>query len=53
MQSAEGRMQNVKELLKTSEQVGIAISNCAALEIIDDKYRLITSDATNYGIEAF
>ena len=29
------------------------MSNCTALEIVDDKYRLITSDASNYGIEAY
>ncbi|MBQ2881165.1 MAG: Type 1 glutamine amidotransferase-like domain-containing protein [Clostridia bacterium] len=49
----EGRSENVKELLKTSEQVGLSISNCAALEIVDDEYRLITSDASNYNIEAY
>ena len=29
------------------------MSNCAALEIVDDKYRLITSDASYHGIEAY
>lgn len=48
-----GRRDNVKDLLKTSDQIGISISNCAALEIIDDQYRLITSDASQYGIEAY
>lgn len=50
---APGRLENVKELLKNSEEVGIAVSNCAALEIIDDKYRIITSDASNYNIKPF
>ena len=48
-----GRLENAKELLKTSNQIGILVSNCAALEIIDDKYRVITSDASSYGVEAY
>lgn len=48
-----GRKENVRELLKTSSQVGLSMSNCTALEIIEDKYRLITSDASHYGIEAY
>lgn len=48
-----GRLESVKELLKTSGQIGLAMSNCTALEIIDDKYRLITSDASYHGIEAY
>ncbi len=50
---APGRHDNAMDLLKTSEQIGLSISNCAALEIIDDEYRLITSDASNYGFEAY
>ena len=50
---APGRHDNAKDLLKTSNQIGLSLSNCAALEIIDDKYRLITSDASNYGFEAY
>lgn len=50
---APGRAENVKDLLKTSDQIGLSISNCAALEIIDDEYRLITSDASNYGFDAY
>lgn len=48
-----GRLENVKDLLKTSDQVGLSISNCCALEIIDDKYRLITSDASFHNIEPY
>ena len=47
------RLKHVKELLKESDQVGLSMSNCTALEIIDDEYRLITSDASAHGIEAF
>ena len=50
---APGRRENVKELLKTSKQIGLSMSNCTALEIIDDKYRLITSDASYHNIEAY
>ena len=34
-----GRQDNAKEMLKTSDQIGLLISNCTALEIVDDKYR--------------
>lgn len=27
--------------------------NCCAIEIIDDKYRLLTKDASNYNIESY
>ena len=50
---APGRRENVKDLLKTSNEIGISISNCAALEIVDDQYRLITSDASYHGIKAY
>ena len=50
---APGRRESVKELLKTSSQIGLSMSNCTALEIVDDKYRLITSDASYHGIEAY
>ena len=50
---APGRAENAKELLKKSEQIGLSMSNCTALEIIDDQYRLITSDASYHNIEAF
>ena len=48
-----GRRESVKELLKTSNQMGLLMSNCAALEIVDDQYRVITSDASYHGIEAY
>jgi len=47
------RLNNLKELLKESDQVGLSMSNCTALEIVDDTYRLITSDASYHGIEAY
>ncbi|MCH5317465.1 MAG: Type 1 glutamine amidotransferase-like domain-containing protein [Eubacterium sp.] len=36
------RLKHMKQSLKGSDLAGIAISNCAAIEIIDDQYRLIT-----------
>ncbi len=50
---APGRLENAKDLLKESKEIGLSISNCTALEIVDDQYRLITSDASNHHIEAY
>ena len=47
------REQTAKEFLKDTDQIGILVSNCTALEIIDDKYRLITSDASFHNIKAY
>lgn len=47
------RLQHMKEALKNVDMVGIGISNCCAIEIIDDTYRLIRCDASNYGIDAY
>ncbi len=48
-----GRIESSKEILKENGMVGIFVSNCAALEIVDDKYRLITTDASAYGISSY
>ena len=48
-----GRYDSVKELLKSKNTFSLSMSNCTALEIIDDKYRLITSDSSNYGITPY
>ncbi len=45
-----GRAENVKDLLKKSSQIGLSISNCCALEIIDNEYRLITSNPLELNI---
>lgn len=50
---AQGRYESVKELLKAKETFSLQMSNCMALEIIDDKYRLITSDASDYNINPY
>ncbi len=47
------RLEHMKEALSNTNIIGIGISNCCALEIIDDKYRLVRCDASNYGIDAF
>lgn len=47
------RLQHMKESLQNTELIGLGISNCCAIEIIDNQYRLITTDASNYGIEAY
>ena len=47
------RQESVKEALKTSDQIGLFMSNCTALEIIDDQYRLITSNASFHGIKPY
>ena len=44
-----GRQESVKWLLEKEEnEIWLLFSNCAALEIVDDKYRIITSDASNH-----
>lgn len=49
-----GRLENVRQILKTSSEVGLSISGCAALEIIDDQYRLITSAGSEaYGLKSY
>ena len=39
--------------MATTNEVAILMSNCAALEIIDDEYSIITCDASFYGITAY
>ena len=48
-----GRQENAREILEESDQVGLLVSNCAALEIIDDKYRIITSNGYYHGIKPY
>lgn len=48
-----GREETAKEMLRDTDQIGLLISNCCALEIVDDKYRLITSDASYHNIKAY
>lgn len=46
-----GRYETTKEQLKENGQVGIMLSNCVALEIIDNKYRMIASEPKGRSIE--
>lgn len=48
-----GRIESSKDILKENGMVGIFVSNCSALEIVDGKYRLLTTDASSYGIDAY
>ena len=46
------RHESVKELLEKEQgEIWLLLSNCAALEIVNDQYRVITSDASNYPIK--
>ena len=53
------RMESVKEILRNIPgTVGIAMSNCAAIEIVDNQYRIICGDAnhrniTPYGLKVY
>lgn len=47
------RLEHMKQALINTDKIGIGISNCCALEIIDNEYRLIRCDASNYGINAY
>lgn len=48
-----GRKESVKDLLRGKETIGLLLSNCAALEIVDNKYRIIINDATCRNIIPF
>lgn len=48
-----GRHESAKLQLKANGLIGIMLSNCAALEILDDQYKLILSDENAYGIKAY
>lgn len=47
------RLKHMKESLKGTNMIGLGLSNCCAIEIVDSKYRLLTTNASNYGIEAY
>lgn len=48
-----GRYESSKEALRNNNQVGIMLSNCSCIEIVDDKYKIITSKVKshNHNIE--
>ena len=50
------RLGHMKESLKEMDIVGIGLSNCCAIEIIDDKFKLLTSKNEKiepYGIKCY
>lgn len=46
-----GRYELTRDNLKENGLVGIMLSDCAALEIIDNQYRMIISDSKGYNLE--
>ena len=48
-----GRYDSVKEILKDKDSIGLLLSNCSALEIIDGEFRIITSDASYHNINPY
>ena len=51
MSDEKGRYESTKEQLKMNNLVGLMLSNCSAIEIIDDKYRIITSEVKCHNIK--
>ncbi len=49
----EGRMEYAKRHLEHNGLVGIALSNRMAIEIVDNCYRLISSDNKAYGLRCY
>lgn len=43
----KGRYESTKEQLKQNNMIGIMLSNCSALEIADDKYKIICSETNS------
>lgn len=43
----EGRYESTKDQLKTNKKIGLMLSNCSAIEIVNDKYKII-SNSCNY-----
>ena len=48
-----GRYESTKEQLKENGLVGIMLSNCSCIEIIDSQYRIITSNKNAYGKKVY
>ncbi|MBE6160714.1 MAG: hypothetical protein E7158_00635 [Firmicutes bacterium] len=49
----EGKLDRVRTSLKHIDKVGILLSNCAAIEIIDDEYRIIKTKPIEEIFEPF
>ncbi len=48
-----GHFENVENLIFDDNLVAISLSNCVAIEIIDDKFRFISSSFDRYKIQPF
>lgn len=46
-----GRYESTKEEIKNKEKVGIMLSNCSCIEIVDNEYRIITSEVKAHNIK--
>lgn len=44
-----GRMDSARALVKETSLTGYCLSNCAALEVVDGRFRLVVSSPTAYG----
>lgn len=50
----ENRKESLKQMMKeTKDVVGIALDNCAALEVVDNKYRIISSKDSANGYKVY
>ena len=49
----EGKMDRVRTSLKYIDKIGLAISDCTAIEIIDDEYRIIKSVPADKNFKPF
>ena len=49
----EGKMDRVRNSLKYIDKIGISLSNCTALEIIDDEYRILKTKPIEEVFEPF
>ena len=49
----KSRPLSLKKMMKKTSGVAIALDNCAALEVVNDKVRLITSNSTAKGYKIF
>lgn len=42
-----------QKMMNRREEIGIAVDECAAVEIVDDRYRIITSQSGKHGYRAY
>lgn len=49
----KGRYESSKKQLKEKKCLGLMLSNCSAIEIIDDKFKIIYSDEKGYSLKCY